>query len=85
MSFGLGSDAGRGGGADFFFFTLKIGGVLKFCTVIEKHFSDHLKKKRNKIHFKLKKIYIYSDPESYPPEIYIYMCRPLWKHKEGSC
>ena len=38
---------GGGGGveADFFFSTSKIGTVLKFCTVIETHTSDHLKKK----------------------------------------
>ena len=30
---------------NFFFPTLKIGTVLKFCTVIETHTSDHLKKK----------------------------------------
>jgi hypothetical protein len=29
----------------FFFSTLKIGTVLKFCTVIETHSSDNLKKK----------------------------------------
>ena len=35
-----------GGEVDFFFFsTLKIGTVLKFCTVIETHSSDNLKKK----------------------------------------
>ena len=39
---------GGGGGveAEFFVFsTLKIGTVLKFCTVIETHSSDNLKKK----------------------------------------
>ena len=34
-----------GGGRIFFFSTLKIGTVLKFCTVIKTHSSDHLKKK----------------------------------------
>ena len=42
-SFGLGSDPG--GEADFSFPASKIGTVLKFCTVIETHTSDHFKKK----------------------------------------